>query len=292
MIVKLQYKTFEPGEFVDERSVTYEEAIKIIEAFPWAQEREKIIIGLTNPSVTFQSNLGDYLKFALYYNGKFALHFFDGRHLFTKSFLRVDDAYPFIKEFFEKEEVDETKFHKESTPFKNLAVHFVSQDFRYTIAGKSFFQIINPWTKCLLAVDAFFLFLLINPLLKDGHLNVGALVAFLMMMTFFGGINLLLLLNYYRHTKNDILQLSKGANFFLYGEIDTPTRYEKENVQQIIIKRNDASRCQWNNFSVTQLLMQDGSVIQIPSTILEGRDIAHKFPECNSKEERVFIPFY
>jgi hypothetical protein len=84
---KIQHGNFEPGEFVDIKPRTYEETIACINNFPWESEREHLVVSLTNPSVTIEKPIDNFLKFALFYNGKFVLHYFNDQHeLYTKRF--------------------------------------------------------------------------------------------------------------------------------------------------------------------------------------------------------------
>ena len=66
--VKVQYKNFEAGEFVDEKERTYEEAIGLIRKFPWNQQRENLQVSLTNSSITLDLDKKSYLKLVPYYN--------------------------------------------------------------------------------------------------------------------------------------------------------------------------------------------------------------------------------
>ena len=82
---KIQHINFEPGEFVDIKKRTYEETISCIDNFHWENERDHLQISLTNPSVTIESDINNFLKFGVFYNGKFVLHYFNGyKELYTK----------------------------------------------------------------------------------------------------------------------------------------------------------------------------------------------------------------
>lgn len=86
LISKIQYQNFEAGEFVEIKERSYEETISIIEAFPWTEERNNLKVDLTNPSITIVNSYNEFLKIALYYNGKFVLHYYNNsEELFTKS---------------------------------------------------------------------------------------------------------------------------------------------------------------------------------------------------------------
>ena len=101
LTTKIQHRNLKPGEFVDIKPRTYEETIACINNFPWENEREHLIVSLTNLSVTIESPINNFLKLALFYNGKFVLHFFNDQHeLYTKSFYQKQDAFPYIKNYF------------------------------------------------------------------------------------------------------------------------------------------------------------------------------------------------
>lgn len=89
LISKVQYKNFETGEFVDVQERNYEETIQLIEKFPWNDQREKIVIDLTNPSITIEGKNNNFLKFAVFFNQKYVLHYFSE----TQTFKKTDEYY-------------------------------------------------------------------------------------------------------------------------------------------------------------------------------------------------------
>lgn len=132
---KIQFNTFEVGEFVEEKKRTYEETVEIIERFPWNEQREKIVIELTNPSITVEGQNNDYLKLSVFFNGKFVLHYLDKEQvLFAKGFADIKYSYQYLKNYFTGT-FETTDFKKETTWFQNNLKHFVSQDFNYTVTS-------------------------------------------------------------------------------------------------------------------------------------------------------------
>ncbi len=63
---KIQCKSFEAGEFIKEKKRSYEGTIELIEIFPWNKQREKIVIELTNPSITIEGENNDFLKLVVF----------------------------------------------------------------------------------------------------------------------------------------------------------------------------------------------------------------------------------
>ena len=78
ILVKIQYNNFEPGEFVYNQYLDFEDTLPVIQSFPWEVERTKFHVDLTSPSITFQIDANLFLKLALYYKKKFILHCYDG----------------------------------------------------------------------------------------------------------------------------------------------------------------------------------------------------------------------
>lgn len=113
LVTKIQYKNFEPGEFVDVQKRIYEETIGLIEGYPWNIQREKFMIDLTNPSVTIEGRNGDYLKLAVFFNQKYVLLYLNKeQRLFSRSFSTLQDGYTYVKCFFEQPVFDLTGFKR------------------------------------------------------------------------------------------------------------------------------------------------------------------------------------
>ena len=155
---KIQYNNFEVGEFIDTKKRTYNEVIDLIENFPWNKQREKIVIDLTNPSVTIERESGDFLKFAVYFNNKFVLSFLDpAKILFTKSFINKAEAYVFIKKYFD-ETFDSADFKRQSTWLINNLKHFVSQAFVYTVNYTRIIKFLWSTSALIFTISIFFYF--------------------------------------------------------------------------------------------------------------------------------------
>ena len=286
---KIQYNNFEAGEFTNVKQVDYSTAINIVEHFPWEKQREHIVIELTNPSVSFEYGPGRILKLALFFNHKFVLHFFDGEHLYTKSFTDYKLAYPFIEYFFQHQTIDFSIFKKENTWMKKINKHFITSDFVYSIDKKSLWDLLDTGTIMVLIMNIVLLIYFIDSDRSWMHLSFLAIL----LSTFFlyGGINYMLLINYYLASKNKTLQLSKGNDIFLWGKNADLKEYKKSDVIKILIKKNYSSRAPWYDFSISFLFFNDGTYIKIPSLILSDSDIKYKMYPLTSETKASFIPF-
>ncbi len=294
MICKLQYKNFEPGEFVNEHVAAYDEAVEIIKNFPWEEQREKLVVDLTNPSVTFQSSLGFYLKLALYYNGKFVLHYFEGKHLYTKTFRNLKDSYSLIETFFQNEELDTQVLKKELTPFKNLSVHFLNGNFCYRITlskVRSFF-LESSGINVIVGVSLFVLILTKSFYSAYSPFNLFTIL-FLLAVIFFigGGINILFFFNYYRYAKGKIFMASKGADVFYFGDERQPQAFNKKDIVRIIIYKHGTAGSRRNpltDFQLFKFCFKDFAIV-VPSLFIDDFRLRNKFNEVDIEYWAVYL---
>ena len=277
---KIQYKNFEMGEFVEETPRSYESLIKIIEEFPWEKQREKIQISLTNPSITIENDNQQFLKLALFYNGKFVLHYCDkSNKLFSKSFASIRDSYPYLKKFYEQESFDLSDFKHDSTILQNNFVHFVSQDFQYTVSDEVAFKYLFKTSWISLAVG---LFLIGMMLFSCPERNSLGIYLFFISIIFLlgGGVNLILFFKYYLFSKNKILILSKGNDTFYFGDIFNPFQYSKSNIEQVILFQNDGSSrgaSPFRGFVILRVIFKDGNGFTIPNIFVNSDALKNKF---------------
>lgn len=288
LFVKIQYHNFEPGEFVDNQKLSFEDTVPVIRSFPWEEERTKLKVSLTNPSITFQTDNNLFLKLALYYHKKFILYFYDGMSLYTHSFFKLDDSFTLIEYFFIHSDIDRSQYKLERARAKKLNIHFLSQDFVYSTANKSFFQLMGYYTRILLILDVVFGIYVVT---RHGPstLNIILILVFFVIL---GGINLSLHANYFFNSRNEKLVLSKGSDSFLFGKNETPKKYFKKDIHQIIIEKNTSSSCPWNGYTLTSIEMKNGEVLPIPSIFLHAYEIEMKIPGVISKKKAVMFPFF
>jgi hypothetical protein len=279
LISKLQYKNFEPGEFIEEKKRKYEETIQLIETFPWNEQRDHIIIDLTNPSITIEGENNDYLKLAIFFNAKFVLHYLNAQKiLFTKSFTDFKDSYKYIRNFFELSSFDMSDFKQENTWLKNNIIHFVSQDFNYIVDSKNIKRFLISTSGMNFGISLFFLLLfLIEGTGKAGA--VGVTVILIMLFIIGGGINLILFFNYYFYSRNKILIMSKGSDIFYFGNINDPIKYNKKDIKFYEEVRGRGKSI-FTNFAVITIEFINGNQIQIPNLFLFYSSLEEKLYQC------------
>jgi hypothetical protein len=230
LTVKTQYKNFEPGEFVEIKERNYEEAIQLIDQFPWDKERQSVKIFLTNPSITIEGKRKDYLKLSVFYNQKYMLYYFNGnRTLFTKTLSNLPDANIYLKNYFEQPLFNTSGFKKEITWFQYNSKHFLTTDFVYKFTIQSVFKFLL--STCV--INIFFTILMLILLFVSGldKLNFWIFLLLLPVMFFPGaGLHLILFFNYYNNAKDKVLIMSKGNDYFYFGNKNHLEKYCKKEI--------------------------------------------------------------
>ena len=280
---KLQYKDFEPGEFVGVQARTYEETIRMIEDYPWKVQREKFVIDLTNPSVTIEGRSGDFLKLAVYYNQKYVLLYLNkDRRLFSLGFKTLQDAYAYIKCFFEQPVFDTTGFKKESTWWQNNLKHFTTQDFRYELTAKSVKKYWFSKRGFNIIVPVFFLFIM--------AVVVRNAIVFLwpgILLIWGAGMPLRLFFIYYNYVKDKVLVMSKANDTFYFGSVDNMVKYDKKDILKYTILKTVGSRSIYNGFALVRIEFKNGTKLGIPNLLIDHRALEDKLFQCRKVREDV-----
>lgn len=286
MIVKLQYKDFEPGEFTAIKDRSCQETIAVIDAFPWEEQRDQLRVGLTTPSVTVESPTGEFLKLALYYSGKFALYYIDCHHREFRHILTAyGDSAEAIRAFFEAPSTPPEGFVSQQTLLQNIMQHFRTGDFTYRMNPARIGGVIG--LICLFLVfPTLFSFMVLArgqysmwPFLIPG-------VAFLI----YAIALVVLLVNHYRSANSQVLVLSLGLREFSYGPAGNPVQFNKDDIAEIITHGMRA-KGGYPALTRVEIMFKDGRGIDISCLILAQESLVSKFPGCPQTTDQVFLPF-
>lgn len=290
LIVKLQLRSFEPGEFIEETPRTIDQTLALIEQFPWAEERKGIVISLTNPSVAIQGRNNDYLKLAPYYNGKYVLYYFDhAQRLFTRSAIDYKQLFPFVKDFFAASPFTPIGFKKEPTPFQHNRIHFETADFHYTLTPERIRKFLLSTSGINFILSLFLLpYLFINH--RAGISIIEILILCLAIFFMGGGLNLWLFFGYYKNARGKLLVMSRGNPTFYFGEKENPFKYDKSDIIRIVTEKIQSSRHPANGFAVVTLEMKNSPNIDLPNLLIDDSSLKNKLPGI-PKTEINGIPF-
>ena len=286
MIVKLQYKNFEPGEFTEIRDRSFSETIGVIGAFRWEAQRDQLRVGLTTPSVTVESPTGEFLKLALYYSGKFVLYYIDCRHHeFRLVLTAYGDAAESIRAFFQNSSAPPDGFISQQTLWQKVMVHFRTGDFTYKTTLATAASMIG--LLCLfLIVPAVFN----ASILASGKHTLWPLLIPALGFLIFGTAQTLLLVNHYRSAKGKVLILSRGLQGFAYGPVADPRRFNKQDIAEIIT-HGMRGRGGYPVTTRVEIYFKDGQSINISCLIISQETLVSKFPDCPQTRDKILFPF-
>ena len=274
MTIKLQYKEFEPGEYTEIADRSFEATISTIRTFPWEEQREQLKVSLTNPSVTIEDGKGNFLKLALFYGGKFVLHYFDTVHqLFTKSLTSVTEADSYIQQYFSGQPFDTTDLRHETTWFQHNLIHFATQDFHYQVTRKRVFTYLASTSDFSFLLTIVFVILFLIYGLGKAPAVLMALILFL----FGGGLNLILFFNYYLHARGKLLIMSRGNPQFWFGDAANPELFNKDDIAHVTENspaRN--SRNPLSGFRWIEINMKSGKSLAIPNLLIDADKLENK----------------
>lgn len=278
LISKLQYKNDEKGEFTSEEARSLEDTIKLITDFPWAAERHITAVELTGGSVTIQDVDSNYLKVSYDRLDKFRLYVCMVKaKSFQYKMLEMDDVQKIVKSFFEGQYVVDGY-----TPeYRHLPkAHFITIDFICEVTPKRilWFMLMPIITTIVFST----LFLLI--LMKSFTLPLTLFFAALWM--FICGSNWILFANYYYYSKDLFLRISQGHETFLYGTKDNYRKYDKSDIDNIVLYRVDNRL--WMNFQIYVVKFKNGEQIVINSLL--SSNCIYKF-SCNPINKYKYWPF-
>jgi hypothetical protein len=271
-ISKLQHKTYEKGEFSDEKVRSFDETIDLIKAFPWDAERTLTDIQLTGPSVTIRDGDLNYLKVGLYFNGKYCLYYLDrDNHLYEYHASDINDACKIVGDFFTGQ-LDLEQFEKKFISVGSIK-HFENALFDYTVNPAGFiarfiFAIILALLELACAV---MMFKLNPPTLA--WFTIVPLALFVSGFVFYFAY---LQLRYYLKSKNLSLTLSAGNDIFQFGNIDAEVSYNKADIDIINVYGNTGTKGS-HVLDIMEIIFIDGSKIQIPGMLIEPFTFRSKF---------------
>lgn len=294
LISKVQYKRSEKGEFHDGAERTLDDTITLILDYPWNTERNLASIELTCPSVTIEHPIGTYLKVGPYFSGKFSLYYLDTNHkVYFHTVNTLEEVCTWVESYYEQ---DGQLLEFEKYNFKiNPSAHFQTNPFEYTINTKG--------------ISCFFIFLLcmipltlIMGLLKSvdrpGGYNFIAGLGAISFILLLCSPTIYLFFNYLSVDRNHYLQISKGHDEFVFGNLDNHKLYHKSDIADIDVygtnryppeKRRYNKRA-WSDCEVFIITFKNGEQIRFTSLLISTSKLTYKLPDHRFTNHQKFIP--
>jgi hypothetical protein len=266
-ISKLQYKTYEKGEFSDEKVRSLEETLQLIKSFPWDEQRGSDV-QLTGPSVTIQNDYVEYLKLGLYFNGKFCLYFYDRNdHLFELHEPTLEDAYQVITDFFNGLPIEE-KFDKHFFSIGSKS-HLETKYFTYRVS------LINVLMLSFFLITLFVIFSVFTIAIATTKAPF-IVIAVPMLLAILLGWLLVYIFTRYSACSDQVLEISKGNSIFSFGNNGDEQTYNKTDIKEIVQYVPGGGRNP-NMFYVFEIYFKDGSIIKFSNMLISDITFTSKF---------------
>lgn len=288
MITKIQYNNFETGEFTDEKERSLEETIRIINDFPWQQQREHYVISLTGPSITIQGANDHFLKLAPYYNGKFVLYLCKRpKTLFSKSFDSLSDAFPFIQSFVnDPTGFDTAALKKQTTWFQDPTPHFRTGNFTYDLNGARLFSASAP----LLVAIVYTLIFTIFGLFGKPTTRPILIIPLVMCCILLGVARLFV--NHLKASRGQVLILSKGQDEFAYGPAANPIWRNKKDIVELITHGQRGRGGSYYAMTRVEIIFLNGEdPLNVSCLLLNWNDLMKKFSGYPASATSELFPF-
>ncbi|WP_259067090.1 hypothetical protein HDF24_19980 [Mucilaginibacter sp. X4EP1] len=274
-ISKLQHKYYEKGEYADEKVRTLQDTLQLIKDFPWDRERG-VDVQLTGPSVVIQDENTNYLKVALYFNGKYCLYYFDcDHHLYEFHTSELNDIYELVTKFFDGQ-INLQKFEKHTLSI-GVHKHFESIAFDYTVSSSKFYFQLFFITLAFLAP----LILTSRILFTRKISEVYPILVFVVCFSLFFLYLLVLMLKKYSKFKNMYLNISCGNDVFKFGDGETITEYNKADIAKINIYGKPGSN---SMLTIIEINFNDGTRLEFPTFLIDSITFIAKFHDQTKYE--------
>lgn len=269
LLSKLQYQTYEKGEYSDEEMRSLEETINLIHTFPWEEERPLTNIQLTGPSVTVFDG-SNYLKTGLYFNNKFCLYYLDNANrLYEYPVPTLNEACTIVRDFFNGK-INLQLFTPRTLPV-NSKSYFATDNFEYRIKPGRVLML-----NTLLLILG--IVLLVTAIAAFSTASIFDELFLLIPAIIINGI-LIRILYHAVINRNNYLKISKGNPAFYFGYSKNEIKsYDKNNIWQIIVYEPKGSRNP-NTIIVFEICFTDGSVIKFSNMLISYTRLMSKFQE-------------
>lgn len=272
-ISKVQYKTFEKGEYDAVKRRNLSQVLELIDQFPWDEQRALTDVQLTCPSVTILNDQKEYLKIGVYFNNKFTAYFLNyGHHLYERHLPTMADVHETVTAFFNNN-LPMDQFERDYLTFGAI-YHLENKAFEYRVKtvrlsflyGFMLIYFISFFTTLFSVAATFNSWFAIFPLI------IFCVIGF---ATRQGIMDLYA-------SRNMYLQLSKGHDAFVFGQNEQSIAvYNKSDVKEVVI--NVGGRR--GKRASYQIIFNDESSINFSSILIPFYDFITKFPERLVRQE-------
>ena len=277
-ISKLQYRNYEPGEFDGEKVRGLVDTLQLIKNFPWNEQRGGDNEP-TGPSVTIQDESKNFLKVTFYNEENYCVYYLDsGNHFYEYDADTLNDVDKLVTDFFESK-LDLGLFHEHMFNAQN-GRHFITGNFRYRATlGRVIAQ-------CFLLI-LLLMVIIVAPVIafNSGSSSNKPVPAYMtiMLVFFFALITLpviiILAIIYrkYLRCRNQVLEITRGKETFLFGTGADLRTYHKNDVQKIVCYQRSGNHSPML-FSIYDIYFKNSDMIHLTSMLIPDYKMGAKFP--------------
>ncbi|WP_107828127.1 hypothetical protein ABZR88_07025 [Mucilaginibacter yixingensis] len=256
---KIQYKTYEKGEFSDEQSRSLEETLELIKSFPWDTQRG-VDVQASGPGIVIHGPANDYLKVAIYYNSKFTVYYLDPQNrLYEFHTADLDVADQKVIDFFDNA-LSLPDFEKHFFNIGNKS-HFETKSFWYAVD--------RPREKrrliaAILVITLYFGGLAVVTVCKDAW---GFCFGLLLLISFFF-YGIYQQIKVYRWSKNMKLWITRGSDVIAFDDGSGSQTYFKSEISSVNIYGRPAGRGRVTT-TIMELYFADGRSIKFSAMLID-----------------------
>jgi hypothetical protein len=289
LILKIQYDSYENGEFTAEHIVDIETLLDIFE------ENTQII--QTKRSYTIKR---PYIKFFLQSEDNYLKISHFAKDAFSVEYCNEPDDKLYFGNFYKKtikqililfseNNIAELnrKIPRTRKSEKSLIKSFLKLDFTYSYRYKGYFDLILFSVLTLPFVISAIVLLFKTPT------SYFILIPFLFFL-FPLSIPFFLIrlnLNYVKNSKNKSITISSGSSIIKYVQDNQAIEFDKSDIKELEIYEASGYRNPFSSYSFARIILKNGTSIDISHMILDSFSISYKLKIVPTKTIRKFYPY-
>jgi hypothetical protein len=289
LILKIQYDSYEAGEFASEQNVNIDTLLDIFE------ENTQII--QTRRSYTIKR---PYIKFFLQHGDNFLKISHFAKDAFSVEYCNEPDDKLYQGNFYKKTikqilvyfsennfEALNKKIPRTNKNEMQLIKAFYKLDFTYSYRYRGYFDMLFNSILFLPLAICGILLLYITPLGGLTLIPLIFLLSPLLIICFLIRLNL----NYIKNSKGKIITLSSGSTMIKYVYDNHTIEFNKSDIKELIIYHASAHRNPFSSYSFARLYLKNGTTIDISHMILDSYLVSYKLNRIPSKRIYKIYPY-
>jgi hypothetical protein len=289
LILKIQYDSYEAGEFTAEQCVDIDTLLDIFEENTQIIQTKRSYT-IKRPYIKFFLKNGDnYLKISHFAKDAFSVEYCNepDDKLYVGNYYKKTIKQILVNFSENNFEALNKKIPRTNKNEKQLIKAFFKLDFTYLYRFRGYFDLIfNSILFFPLAIGGILL-LFKTPL---GFLSLFPLTFLLfpiLILYFLIRLNM----NYVRNSKGKNITISSGLTTIKYVCDNHEIVFDKTDIKELLIYEASGYRNPYSNYSFARIILKNGVTIDISHMILDSYLISYKLNKIPSKRIRKIYPY-